>query len=86
MSVLLVIPLEASTQTSRQFRERHKLTFPVLVDDRGRGALQFSYGQFVAAPSHAVIDQKGTIRYFGLGFEGDAIDQTIQQLLRAGKP
>ncbi len=63
--------------SSRQFRQQHKLTYPVLVDTNGSAAKAFGLRVF---PTNIVVDRQGVIRYFQGGFDGEGLNQTVQQL------
>lgn len=65
-------------QLARQFRDKHKLTYPVLVDVGDKVAAQYGV---MAFPTNVIIDQKGVVRVVEAGFNAAALEQTIKTLL-----
>ena len=63
---------------ARQFRDKHRLTYPILVDQGGHVAQR--YGVF-AFPTNLVVDRKGVVRLAGAGFDPSGVEQTINALL-----
>ncbi len=66
-------------QAARGFRDKHRLTYPFFVDVDGRGGRAFNV---TALPTNVVIDAQGVVQYYGQGFDGNAIDQTLARLRR----
>jgi peroxiredoxin len=58
------------------FREKHKLTFPVLVDESGRAASLYGIG---GVPHVVLIDPQGQIRISG------SLDAAAGELDKLGK-
>jgi peroxiredoxin len=59
------------------FREKHKLTFPVLVDERGRAASLYG---ILGVPHVVLIDPKGQIRISGsLDAAAGALEKLLQE-------
>ena len=66
-------------QAARGFRDKHKLTYPFLVDTDRSAMRAFGVRAF---PTNVIIDKQGVIRYHEAGFDGNAIDQMLAQLRR----
>jgi peroxiredoxin len=62
---------------AKGFRDKHKLTYPFWVDTDQRAAEAFGVESL---PTNVVIDQQGVVRYYGVGFNGNAIDAMLKQL------
>jgi peroxiredoxin len=65
-------------QLARQFRDKHKLTYPVLVDVGDKVAQNYGVMGF---PTNVVIDQKCVVRLVEAGFNAAGLEQTIKTLL-----
>jgi peroxiredoxin len=59
---------------AKAFKEKHGLTYPILVDADGK--VRESFG-VMAFPTNAVIDQEGKVRSIGAGFIPGAILQEL---------
>jgi peroxiredoxin len=68
------------TQLARQFRDRHKLTYPVLLDTGDQIMQKYAV---MAFPTNVVIDRKGVIRLVEAGFNPTRLEETINGLLAA---
>ena len=84
------VNVEDEAARARRFRERHSLSYPVLLDVAGKAYYPFRRGDladalvpadFVATPFNLVIDRQGVVRYRGLGFEEAKIRALIEELL-----
>jgi peroxiredoxin len=73
----------AALKAARGMRDKHKLTYPFWVDTDKSASKAFGITAF---PTNVIIDQKGIVRYYGQGFDGDAIDAALKELrASAGK-
>ena len=63
---------------ARGFRDKHGLTYPILVDRGDR--IAHEYGVF-AFPTNLVIDRNGVVRFAEAGFNSSGLEQTIHSLL-----
>jgi cytochrome c biogenesis protein CcmG/thiol:disulfide interchange protein DsbE len=64
---------------ARQFRDQHKLTYPVLVDAGDKVAQKYGV---MAFPTNVIIDRKGVVRVVETGFNPGSLGQTIENLLK----
>ena len=64
-------------QLAQQFRDRHSLTFPVLVDMDNTLLRQYGKG----LPYNVLIDRKGNIRYSKGGMYGEDFVTLVEQCL-----
>lgn len=88
--VLCVITGEADmpTQKAREFKTKHRLTYPVLVDTDGATAGAFEVDAF---PTNLIIDGQGVVRYQETGFDAEGLRAALERRLGApptgrGKP
>jgi peroxiredoxin len=59
------------------FREKHKLTFPVIVDERGQAASLYG---ILGVPHVVLIDPEGRIRISGsLDASAGALEKLLQE-------
>jgi peroxiredoxin len=65
-------------QLARQFRDQHKLTYPVLLDVGDKIAQKYGV---MAFPTNVLIDQKGVVRRVEAGFNPDGLQETLNTLL-----
>lgn len=63
---------------ARAFKQRHGLTYPILIDADGTVRKAFAVYGF---PTNALIDGEGKIRYIGAGFDPAGLDQALRELL-----
>jgi len=61
-----------------EFRQKHELTYPILLDETGAVAKAYRVQGF---PTNVIIDREGKVRYIAAGFNAAAIDQALQQLI-----
>jgi peroxiredoxin len=63
---------------AKEFREKHRLTYPILVDADGkvRGAFNVS-----AFPTNVLIDRDGKVRYIGSGFNASSLNASLQGMM-----
>jgi peroxiredoxin len=66
---------------ARQFRAKHALTFPILVDAGDKVAGRYGVTAF---PTNVVIDRKGVVRMIGVGFDPNSLETTLKGLLAKG--
>jgi peroxiredoxin len=90
---VLGVNVEDEPEAARTFRDRHSLSYPMLVDREARAYRQFRRGHFVdaivpedvvATPFTVVLDREGRVRYRQMGFSRDDVRRTIEELLDAG--
>ncbi len=90
---MLGVNVEKEPQAARKFRDRHSLTYPVLIDGESRAYQQFRQGHFVetflpadvvATPFNVILDRRGQVRYRDMGFSRETIRQKIEELLNTG--
>lgn len=75
--VTVSIDVNESSGKAQAFRQKHHLTFPVLlVQDRVEGGFH--------VPFNLVIDEEGVVRYAGSGSEGHKMEDVIAGLLGLG--
>jgi peroxiredoxin len=74
-------PTVVPQKKAEEFKTRHQLTFPILLDEPGEFYIKFGTG---AIPWNVIIDQKGVVRYSAPGFRPPAIMHTIKSLLENG--
>jgi peroxiredoxin len=67
-------------QLARQFRDKHALTYPILLD---AGDVSQKYG-VTAFPTNVVIDRKGIVRTVEIGFNPDGLSATLNSLIGKG--
>ena len=65
---------------ARQFRDKHGLTYPILLDAGDKIAAQYGVTGF---PTNLVIDRKGIVRLAEGGYNPPALDQEINRLLNS---
>lgn len=68
-------------QRAKEFAQKHKLTFPVLVDETKEGKTAKAYG-IIGVPTNVVIGKDGKIRYLQAGFDLQGIKEAIEAALR----
>jgi peroxiredoxin Q/BCP len=73
-----------SAQSHRAFRARHKLPFPLLVDDSRRVARLYRSAGLLVRRTVYLIDPKGVIRFSARG--KPSIDELMAALDAAGAP
>ena len=64
---------------AREFKQRHGLTYPILID--ADGAVRKAYAVY-GFPTNALVDREGKIRYIGAGFDAASLDRALQELMR----
>lgn len=75
--MLLLIDGGEKLQPIRDFKKRHKITFPILNDANNK--VDDAY-LIEAIPTNVVIDKEGIVRYWAEGFNPDALKQALKQL------
>lgn len=70
-----------SAETLSRFVEQTRVTFPILLGDRSRGAYADGGHAISPFPFDVVIDRKGKVRYMATRFDGQAIRVKIDKLL-----
>jgi len=70
------INLDEPEGTVKEFMEKNKLTFPVLLDKGGKAARQY---QVRAIPTTYIVDRKGVVRFHKVGMT------SLQELEQAVK-
>jgi peroxiredoxin len=63
---------------ARRFRDQHRLTYPILVDEGNKAATAFGVEAF---PTNVILDTEGKVRYLEAGFNPGAINATLRGLL-----
>lgn len=63
---------------ARTFVERHRLTYPTLMDTQGVTSRPY---RVEALPTVAVIDRKGVLRRLESGFDEEGIAAQVERLL-----
>ena len=63
---------------AREFKQRHGLTYPILIDADGAARKAYAVYGF---PTNALIDREGKIRYVGAGFDAAGLGQALQELM-----
>ena len=74
-------PLAEQTAKARQFRDKHDLTYPILVDAGDQVAEQYRVFGF---PTSVIIDRQGVVHEVEAGAD-PALPQKIAALLAAPK-
>jgi peroxiredoxin len=69
---------EDPLRKAREFKDKHKLTYPILVDGDGKVRGAFSVSAF---PTNVLIDRDGKVRYIGSGFNATALNTALQGLM-----
>ena len=64
-------------ERARRFRDQHRLTYPILVDEDGKARQALGVSAF---PTNLIIDAEGVVRYYEPGFNQGAIDRTLREL------
>ena len=62
----------------QDFQQKHGLTYPILLDETGTVANAYRVQGF---PTNVIIDRQGRLRYIEPGFNAEAVNRTLQQLL-----
>jgi peroxiredoxin len=65
-------------QKAQEFKEKHKLTFPILMDVDGKVREAFNVSAF---PTNVLIDREGKVRYIEPGFNATSLQKALQELL-----
>jgi len=68
-------------QRAKEFVEKHKLTYIVLVDESEDGKVAQLYG-VEGVPTNVVIDREGKIRYLQAGFDPEGLKRAIEEALK----
>ena len=63
---------------AREFKQRHGLTYPILID--ADGSVRKAYAVY-GFPTNALVDGEGKIRYIGAGFDAAGLGQALQELM-----
>ena len=79
--VVLGINTGEQAQQARQFRDKHRLTYPILLDNGGQVSQKYGVS---GIPQNVVIDRRGIVRLVEVGFDPGTtrIGQTIDSLLK----
>jgi len=84
------INLDEQREEAQQFRQRHLLSYPVLLDrghklyrDLRRGDLVDALipADVVATPYHVILDRQGVVRHRGMLFNEETFRRIIEKLL-----
>jgi len=67
-------------QRAREFKRKHNLTYPILVDAKGKVAEVYNVDEL---PTNVVIGKDGKIRYLKAGFDEKGLKQAIKASLLA---
>ncbi len=78
------IDLGESPEAAKRFRDKHHLTFPILVDPNKTSFPALKRG--FAIPNNFVIDQHSIVRYSATGFQGKDLERTVKELLAEPSP
>lgn len=70
----------SQADNARQFRDKHALTYPILLDAGDKIAGRYGVTGF---PTNLVIDRKGIVRLAESGYDPGALAQEINHLLRS---
>ena len=62
---------------ARLFRDRHGLTFPIVVDETGQVATALKVEAF---PTNIIIDREGNIHDSFAGFDERRLDKALREL------
>jgi peroxiredoxin len=62
-------------EKARDFQQKHGLTYPILLDEKGTVAAAYRVKNF---PTNAIIDREGKVRYIGAGFNPEAINSSFR--------
>ena len=90
---VLGVNVEDEPAAARRFRNRHSLTYPMLVDRGSRAYRQFRRGHvvgafipedMVATPFTVVVDRQGRVRYRQIGFNAEDVRRRVEELLGSG--
>jgi peroxiredoxin len=65
-------------QKAREFKEKHKLTYPILMDVDGKVREAFNVNAF---PTNVLIDREGKVRYIEPGFNAGGLNRMLQELM-----
>lgn len=65
-------------EKAQAFRQKHGLTYPILLDETGAVAKAYRVQGF---PTNVIIDRQGRLRYIEPGFNAEAVNRTLQQLM-----
>ncbi len=68
-------------QRAREFVNKHKLTYTVLVDASEDGEVAQLYG-VEGVPTNVVIGKDGKIRYLQAGFDEEGLKKAIEEALK----
>jgi cytochrome c biogenesis protein CcmG, thiol:disulfide interchange protein DsbE len=63
---------------ARAFKEKHHLTYPILMDTDGKVRELFGVPGY---PTNILIDREGKVRAVVLGFDRGEIDKTLQEMM-----
>ena len=77
---LVVVALNEAenTDTVKKYRDKHKLSYPILLDPN-QDVFPQLMGQ--ASPWNIIVDQNGIVKYSAPGFNPDVIKSMVTQLL-----
>ena len=70
---------ENALAKARGFRDRHKLTYSLLIDTESKAAAAYHVH---AIPVNVVIDREGIVRYIATGFDSAALNAVLTPLLK----
>ena len=79
----MVIDINAGEESNpkamaRGFQQKHGLTYPILPDESGKVTQAYRVQGF---PTNVIMDREGKLRYIEPGFNAEAINKALQQLL-----
>ena len=70
-----------NAEKAKGFREKHKLTFPVVADPEKKTASMFTSG---IIPFNVVADKEGKITYAAAGAKLEKVKEAVDAALKAG--
>lgn len=68
-------------ELAKEFVNKHKLTYIVLVDESEDGKVAQLYS-VQGVPTNIVIDKEGKIRYLQAGFDPEGMKRAIEEALK----
>jgi peroxiredoxin len=78
--VVLGIAKGDDAERAKTFREKHKLTFPVISDPENKVSRRFTSGLI---PFNAVVDGNGKLAYAALGANLARVKEAVDASLKA---
>jgi len=69
---------ENAAKSAREFKEKHKLTYPILLDTEAKYAEKFSVE---GVPTNVIIDKEGKVVYLQAGFDKEGLECKLKEVL-----